>query len=261
MSTTWIRVAFGPVFGVLVAFSVIFGIAMVTPGPKPPGDPGVTFRQLSAGGGDETNGRGQNALSNQIDQFFGDALQYRNSFPKYQRNVFLAATGLGILVVLIGLGLPAVVNYLRWGFVLGGLMLFIYAFAMINRSVPKVAPEGNSLLALIGAGAPEPLDFASRFLQFVVAFVGLILTLFLGLWRLTEWRPQTRVAARTTSGALAPAGPAAAQWAPPAAPTTTTVAPVPPVDPAPSPLTGEPLPPETNEPAQVRAPEWRRPEG
>src|SRR5436309_47942 len=42
----------------------------------------------------------------------------------------------------------------------------------------------------------QPLDFAGRFARFAVCFIGLILALFLGIWRLTEWRaPQRRVLA------------------------------------------------------------------
>jgi hypothetical protein len=242
MSTTWIRVTFGPVFALLAAFTVIFGILMVAPGPKPPADPGVTFRQLSQGG--DTAGD-QNRLTQQIDQFYGQASQFRSEFPSFQRNMFLAATGFGILLVLIGLALPAAVNYLRWGLLLGAVLLFGYAFWQATRSVPRVAPEGNSLLSLLGAGYPEQLNFASRFVRFAVAFIGLILALFLGLWRLTEWSvPQPRRAA------VAPAAPAASagQWAPPPPSAPITAAPA------------EPARTENREAVETPATEWRRPE-
>ena len=285
MSTVWIRVAYGLVVAMLLALTVIFGITMVSPGPKRPADPGITFRQLSSSDDEET-GRSQNQLQAQIEQFYGDASNFRSKYPTYQRNVFLAATGFGILFVLIGLVLPTAVNYLRWGLVLGSLLLFVYAFIMGTRPVPDVVPTGNSLLILIAAGYPEPLNFAGRFVQFAVAFIGLILTVFLGLWRLTEWPSSPR---RATGPAGAPAGaaagvasataaPPAGQWAPPPAavppsppspappagasapsPAAASAAPVPAAVPATA-ATPPPSEPEVKETVEVRSSEWRRPE-
>lgn len=221
MSTVWIRAVYAAVVAVLAAFTVIFGIAMVSPGPKPPGDPGITFRQLS--GDDE---RSQNTLQQQIETYYGDAARFRNQYPGYQRNVFLAATGFGVLFVLVGLALPSLINYLRLGLVLGGLLVFIYAFYIAMRPVPVVTPQGTNLLAFIGAGFPEPLNFAGRFARFAVSFIGFILALFVGLWRLTEWpSAQRRMAPRPATApampppgmatpAMAAAGPAS-PWAPP----------------------------------------------
>lgn len=220
MNTLWIRAVYAAVVAVLAAFTVIFGIAMVSPGPKPPGDPGITFRQLS--GEDD---RGQNTLQQQIETFYGDAARFRNQYPGYQRNVFLAATGFGVLFVLVGLALPALVNYLRLGLVLGGLLIFVYAFYIAMRPVPVVTPQGTNLLAFVGAGYPEPLNFAGRFARFAISFIGFILALFVGLWRLTEWPsaqgravplPATvlQAAAPAVPGVPTQAGPAS-PWAPP----------------------------------------------
>lgn len=267
MSTVWIRVAYGVAIALLTTFTVVFGIAMVAPGPKAPADPGITFRQLS---GDDSSGgsRGQNQLQAQIEKFYGEASSFRSEYPTYQRNVFLAATGLGVLVVLIGLALPAAVNYLRWGFVLGGVLLFVYAFGMATRDIPRVTPSGNGALDLLGAGSPAQLSFASRFIQFAVAFIGLILALFLGLWRLTEWSAPQRRRTAASAAATAPAAavgppPAASQWAPPpsAPPLSVPVASTAPVagavPPAPAPGSAEAGDKET---VEVHAPEWRRPD-
>lgn len=269
MSTAWIRVAFGVVFAVLAAYTVIFGVAMAFPGPKPPGDPGITFRQLSQSS-DSTDNRSQNQLTQQIDQFFGDASRFRNEFPTYQRNVFLSATGLGVLVVLIGLLLPAAVNYLRLGFLLGGVLVFAYAFFIATRPIPRVAPDVSGILAMLGVGFPDRLNFAGRFLQFAAAFIGLILTLFLGLWRLTEWGPPSprRVVAAAPLGPSVPVG--SAQWAPapapapPPAPVSTpapVIATAPVVAPAATP-SGDPLPAPApaSDAGEVRGQDWRRPD-
>ena len=281
MSTVWIRVAYGLVVAMLLTLTVIFGITMVSPGPKRPADPGITFRQLSSSGDEETGGS-QNQLQARIEQFYSDAANFRSKYPTYQRNVFLAATGFGILFVLIGLVLPAAVNYLRWGLVLGSLLLFLYAFVMGTRPVPDVVPTGNSLLILIAAGYPEPVNFAGRFVQFAVAFIGLILTVFLGLWRLTEWPSSPRRVVATggapagAAGGLTPAtvAPAAAQWAPPssavppspaptappAPPDTTTPASAPVPAAAPPAAATPPSESEVKETVEVRSAEWRRPE-
>jgi hypothetical protein len=263
MSTTWIRVAYGGVIAILFAFTVVFGIHMVTPGPKPPSDPGITFRQLQQASDDGGSG-GQNRLTNQIDNLYGEATRFRNDYPSYQRNVFIAATAFGVLAVLLGLALPAVVNYLRWGLVLGGLLLFGYAFYFATRRVPTVVPEASSFLGLIGAGHAPQLSFASRFIEFAVSFIGLILALFLGLWRLTEWSPaprRTAAAPAPTPVPIAPAVPAAAptrpqtisQWAPPP--------PAPPAGPtAPAPAPGSEHGEGPMAPVEAAGVEWRRPE-
>ena len=230
MSTVWIRVAFGPVIALLLAFTAIFGVLMAAPGPERPRDPGITFRQLSADDSTQTQ------RVQQIDDFYGSAARFRGEYPDWQRNVFLAGAGLGLLFALIGLALPAVVNYLRWGLLLGALLVFAWAYTTATADVPRVTPTGSNLLSLLGAGEPAGLNFAGRFARFAVSFIALILTLFLGVWRLTEWAPAVR---RVPP---APVGPApATSWAP------ATVA-TPPSGPPP-PLTG-------TEPTT----EWRRPD-
>jgi hypothetical protein len=278
MSTVWIRVTYGVVIALLVFLTVVFGIQMVSAGPKPPEDPLITFRQLSSSEEDDAS-VSQNTLTAKIDQVFGDASAYRDDYPTYQRNVFLGAAGFGVLVVLIGLALPVTVNYLRFGLVLGGLMLFIYAFYFGTRPVPEVTPQVVTILSLLGTGHAQPLDFASRFVQFAVAFIGLILTLFLGLWRLTEWSPGPRrvVSAPAVTGPPVMAAPGAvpsSQWAPPPPPSpappvrdpepvvaTPVAATVPSAAPAASPAPApSPASSANSEPGDAPPPEWRRPE-
>lgn len=267
MSTVWIRVSFGVVLAMLVALTAIFGVAMAAPGPKPPEDPGVTFSSLS--GGDD-DARSQNTLTQKVDKFYEDAKNYRDDFPGWQRNAALSLTGVGILLMLIGVGLPAVVNFVRLGLVLGGGILMLYAFRVFTLPVPDVTPEGTSLLALLGAGEPAPLNFAGRFALFAVSFIGLILALFLGLWRLMEWTSSPRrvavaaAPAATPVHAATPAPPpaAAAQWAPPSS-STPSPPPAPASPPAPAPTVLEYAPARsTTEPAKAGEPEseWSKKE-
>jgi hypothetical protein len=231
MSTTWIRVAYGAVLALVLFFTVLFGIAMVLPGPTPPGDPGITFRQLTT----EDTDNSQNRLTASIDQYFADAKNFRDDFVNYQRNFFLAAAGLAVLLALIGVALPAAVNYMRWGLLVGAALIMIWVGHIATMPVPNPAPPANSVLAMVAAGEPEPLSFAGRFLRFAISFVSLILLLFIGLWRLTEWPAAPRKTAGAPASArpttTAPAGDAAA-WAPatvapaaPDAPTATSTAP------------------------------------
>lgn len=218
MSTTWIRVAYGVVLALVLFFTVQFGVAMALPGPTPPGDPGITFRQLTS---DDTD-NSQNRLTASVDQYYADAKDYRDDYVNYQRNFFLAGAGLAVLLALIGVALPAAVNYMRWGLLLGAGLALAWAGYIASSPVPNPAPAANSILALVAAGEPEPLEFAGRFLRFAISFVSLILLLFIGLWRLTEWPAPARKTAVTTPAARpAPAAspPAAegAAWAPPAA--------------------------------------------
>jgi hypothetical protein len=230
MSTTWIRVAYGAVLALVLFFTVVFGVAMVLPEPTPPGDPGITFRQLTT----EDTDNSQNRLTASIDQYFADAKNFRDDFVSYQRNFFLAAAGLAVLLALIGVALPAAVNYMRWGLLVGAALVMIWVGHVATMPVPNPAPPANSVLAMVAAGEPEPLSFAGRFLRFAISFVSLILLLFIGLWRLTEWPAATRktatapATARPAAAAAAPTGDAAA-WAPaptaPVATAATTTAP------------------------------------
>lgn len=220
MSTIWIRVAYGAVLALILAFTVLFGVAMVFPGPTPPGDPGITFRQLT----NEDTDNSQNRLTASIDQFFADAKNYRDDFVNYQRNFVLAAAGLGVLLALIGVALPSAVNYMRWGLLVGAAIVLVWVGHIASMPVPNPAPPANSVLAMVAAGEPEPLSFAGRFLRFAISFVSLILLLFIGLWRLTEWpaAPQKTATApasnRPVAPSPAPASDAAAAWAPAPAP-------------------------------------------
>ncbi|MBI2759871.1 MAG: hypothetical protein HYX51_00385 [Chloroflexi bacterium] len=268
MSTVWIRVVYGIVVAALLAMTVIYGIGMVSTGPKPPGIPDITPDQLfQQQSGD--SGQGQNRIVQNATRFYNDATTYRERLPGYRRNVFLAAAGFGILWVLIGLALPMVTNYLRWGFVLGGLFLFVYGFIVLNQAIPDPPIVGDLPLSLLTAGRPGPLDFPSRFALFAVPFIGLILTLFLGLWRLTEWSSGGRRVVATTRPVAAPAmaaAPASSQWAPPPssvpAPAPTPV-PAPPPAPTPVPVAtavseATVVEPRDAEPQPTT--EWRRPE-
>jgi hypothetical protein len=267
MSTVWIRVVYGTVVAALLAMTVIYGIGMVSTGPKPPTIPDLTADQLFQQGGE--NGQSQNRIVANATRFYNEDQTYREGLPGYRRNVFLAAAGFGILWVLIGLALPQVTNYLRWGFVLGGMFLFVYGFFVLNQAIPDPPIEGELPLSLLSAGQPAPLDFPSRFALFAVPFIGLILTLFLGLWRLTEWSSGGRRVVATARPAMAPAmaaAPASSQWAPPTQPASApTPAPAPPPVPAPTPapvataVADSPAPePKDAEPQPTT--EWRRPE-
>lgn len=273
MSTVWIRVTYAAVVAVLILFSTMFGIQMVSAGPTPPAIPDLSARQLFDSSNTDST-RGQNTLRQNTEKFYDEARAWRENSPGYARNVFLAATGVGILFVLIGLALPQVTNYLRLGFVLGGLLLFIYAFMTITRPAPDVPIQGDLPLSLLVAGFPKPLNFAARFAMFAVSFIGFILALFLGLWRLTEWsggaRPRVVMApaaapvARNSvpvaaAAAPVPAAAGGSQWAPPPPPAA-----APPV--TVEPVRGEAVAVETaREPeADVRTEstttEWKRPD-
>jgi hypothetical protein len=261
MATVWIRVMYGVVLALVLLFSTAFGVAMVLPGPKPPGDPGVTFRQLTA----SDNDSGQNRLTAAVDKYFDEAQDYRDAYVTYQRDIFLVGAGVAVVLAAIGLLLPAVVNYLRWGLLLGAALTMVWVWYVATRAVPNPAPPANGLLALLAAGSPEPLDFAGRFLRFAVSFVGLIVLLFIGLWRLTEWPAPAR---RQVVATAPPAG-----WAPPVAPAPMPVA-TQVTEPAVAPVT-DPMSPVTttrvvSEPPRVEGPpphsgpeavQWQRPPG
>ena len=220
MNTTWIRVAYGVMLALVLLLTVNFGVALALNAPKPPADPDISFRQLTSGGDEESS---QNRLTAAIDKFYDDAQDYRDKYVDYQRNAFLAGAGIAALLAMIGLLLPASVNYLRWGLLLGAVLTLIWAGYTATRSVPNPAPAANSVLALVAAGEPKQLDFAGRFLRFAVSFVSLILLLFIGLWRLTEW-PSTARRTAAVPQAAAPT-PAPSAWAPsPSAPAAAPVA-------------------------------------
>ncbi len=256
MSTVWIRVIFGVVLALVVLFTVQFGVAMALPGPQAPGDPEITFRQLT----NNENESGQNTLTASIDRYYDDAQDYRDDYVDYQRNLFLAGVGLAALLAIIGLVLPTAVNYLRFGLLLGAGLAMVWVLYASTRAVPNPAPAANSILALLAAGEPKQLDFAGRFLRFALSFVSLILLLFLGLWRLTEWPASTKRAVVTAPTAVAPTTPvisqAAAAWAPPAS----EVAPPPPMVTETTTVVSETPTPRTEPPSSTgEGGRWQRP--
>jgi hypothetical protein len=206
MSTAWIRVSYGFVLGIVLAITVGFGIATFLTEPKPPQPLGFTFSQLTSNGTDQENQR----QAKQIDSFYADAQTYREKYPDYQRNLFVALVGAGLLMAVIGVALPSVVNYIRFGFLLGGIALVSYATWFALQPIPNGAPAGG-VAALLSAGTPKTLDTAGRFLRFAVAIVGLLVLLFVGLWRLTDWtgsaeqRVEPVAPARVSPAVAAPA--------------------------------------------------------
>jgi len=239
MSTTWVRVVYGVVLALVLMFTAQFGIAMAIHPPSPPDDPGISFRQLTAGDSDS----GQNTLTASIDRYYSDSKDFRDDFVKYQRNVFLAGAAVAALLALIGVLLPTSVNYLRWGFLLGAAFVLLGAGYVTVSSVPNPAPAANSVLALVAAGEPAPLDFAGRFLRFAVSFVTLIVLLFVGLWRLTEWPASPRKVA-VAAPASAPTAATSTAWAPPPGTPAPAAAPTRRMEP-------EDLPPRTATTAQT----------
>lgn len=260
MSTSWIRVAYGVVLGLVVLFTIGFGVNMALPGPKAPADPQITFTQLSS---NNDNASSSNKLAASIDAYYGDAHAYRQKYITYQRNAFLAIAGAAALVAMVGLLLPAGVNYLRWGLLLGGAFSLAWAGYLATRVIPTPAPAVSSVLELIAAGNPKPLDFAGRFLRFALSFVSLIVLLFVGLWRLTEWSNPARPTPAASVAVPAPVAPAPTRapesaFAPPAAPLSGERPPLA------SESRIEPAPVVVTEPARsvppVEAQQWGRPQ-
>src|SRR6266567_9424579 len=68
MSTTWIRVAYAILLGVVLAVTAGFGVLIFETGPKPPQPAGVSFAQLTGQTTDQENSR----IAKQIDSFFND---------------------------------------------------------------------------------------------------------------------------------------------------------------------------------------------
>ncbi|MGI8551648.1 MAG: hypothetical protein ACR2PL_12815 [Dehalococcoidia bacterium] len=199
MSNLWIRVGYAIVFALVVALTAAFGVSMVYSGPKAPDTPTLTFAQLQ-GGGD--NQQAADTIVKTVDRFYQDAYDYRRSYPDYQRNLFLAYGAFAIVFAAIGIGLPMAVNYLRLGLTLAAIMLLLFGLAAVLAPVPNPAPTNSaSITNLLAAGRPPGLAFAGRFLQFAVSFIGLLVLLFMGLWRLTDWAPRRiAIQAPTSSG-------------------------------------------------------------
>jgi hypothetical protein len=203
MSTTWIKVAYAALLGLVVAVTVGFGVASFITEPRLPQPLGITFTQLSD---QNASAQDNSRQAKQIDGLLQDGQNYRANYPDYQRNIFLAFAGIGMIVAILGVALPAVVNYLRLGFVTGGVLLIAAGAYFAVQPVPNPIPPSGSVLTLLGIGQPTVLDAAGRFLRFAVSVVGLLVLLFVGLWRLTDWVMTPRMVA---PAAVAPAAPAA----------------------------------------------------
>ncbi|MHB8575034.1 MAG: hypothetical protein ACYDCQ_06840 [Dehalococcoidia bacterium] len=215
MSTTWIRVCYGILLGVVLTASAGFGVLTFETGPKAPQPVGVSFVSLTGTTTDQETAR----IGKQIDSFFSDNQTYRDKYPDHQRNIFLWFAGLGLLFGAIGVALPTIVNYLRFGFMVGGLFLVAGGVWFALQPVPQGAPPAASILSLLSAGTPNGLDSAGRFLRFAVVIVGLLVLLFVGLWRLTDWSATGAVEPRLMP-VLVPVVPAVGVAPVPAPPTT-----------------------------------------
>lgn len=205
MSTAWIRVGYGVVLGIVLAVTVGFGVNIFLSGPRAPQPVGFTFSQLAQNSSDQENTR----QAKQIDSFYADAQTFREKYPDFQRNLFVALAAAGMLIAVIGVALPSVVNYIRFGFLIGGIALVAFATWFALQPIPEGAPAGG-VAALLSAGVPKTLDTAGRFLRFAVAIVGLLVLLFVGLWRLTDWsgtsdrRAEAVAPVRTSPAVAAP---------------------------------------------------------
>jgi hypothetical protein len=239
MSSLWVRVAYAAVLALIVAFTLGFGVNMVYSGPKAPDTPAFTFAQLQSAGNNQNDA---DRLTKAVDAFYQGAYDYRRAYPDYQRNIFVAFTALAVILAAVAIALPAIFNFLRLGLTVGALLLLAYAVFFVLGPRPNPAPPTTgSLYDLLAAGSPPGLDFAGRFLRFAISFIGLLVLLFVGLWRLTEWAPRKTIAAPAFAG-VPPA------FAPPASVSSAPVI-------EPMPQATAPLP-ETS-PEQLT---WKRPE-
>lgn len=222
MSTTWIKVAYAVVLGLAVAMTVGFGVATFITPPRTPQPVGISFTQLNdQTATDQTTADAQTKHQESlIDGFYKDAQAQRGTYPEYQRNIFLTFAGIGLLIAVIGVALPAVVNYLRLGFLIGGGLLAAAAIYVAVQAVPNAIPPTSSVLTLLGLGQTTVLDTAGRFLRFAISVVGMLVLVFVGLWRLTDWVMTPRVVMTPAGGVPASVAPIAvpvASTAPPAA--------------------------------------------
>ncbi len=152
MSTTWMRVVYGVVLALVLLFTVQFGVALALPGPKPPEDPDITFRQLTAG--DEESG--QNRLTASIDRYYGESKDYRDKYVDYQRNAFLAGAG---LAALLQTAIPqSLVSGVARTPVIGSLALMAIAFVL------SLCSEADAFVAV--SFTPFPIGSQLAFLVF-----------------------------------------------------------------------------------------------
>jgi len=187
MSTLWVRAVYAVLLALVVALAVGFGVSMAVTGPRPPDTPQLTFRELQSGSDDQQSAE---QLISVVDRFYQDSYDFRRAYPEYQRNVLVILVLVGMLVGSVGLALPESFNYLRLGLTLGAILILAYGAALALGPTPNPAPTASpSITNLLAAGSPPGLDFVGRFLRFAVSFVALLVFLFLGLWRLTDWAP------------------------------------------------------------------------
>jgi len=188
MSTLWIRAVYALLLALVVALTVGFGVSTAVTGPRPPDTPQLTFRELQSGSDDQQSA---DQLISVVDRFYQDSYDFRRAYPDYQRNVLVILVLLGVVVGGVGLAVPESFNYLRLGLTLGAVLIVAYGTAVALGPTPNPAPTASpSITNLLAAGSPPGLDFAGRFLRFAVSFVALLVVLFLGLWRLTDWAPR-----------------------------------------------------------------------
>ncbi|HTE85715.1 MAG TPA: hypothetical protein VK821_13375 [Dehalococcoidia bacterium] len=184
VSNLWIRVTYGVLLAIVVTLTVAFGVTMALAGPRPPDTPSLTFRQLQSVG---DNQQDTDRIIGVVDRFYQDAYDYRRAYPSFQRNVLVVTVLLAIIIGGAGIALGPSFNYLRFGLTLSAALLLVYAAAITLSPAPNPAPSSGSVTGLLAAGSPPGLDFASRFLRFAASFIALLVFLFLGLWRLTDW--------------------------------------------------------------------------
>jgi hypothetical protein len=207
MGPTWIRVAYSALLAIVTVMTVIFGVMMAFPGPRPPDTPSLTFRQIQ-GVGD--NQQDTDRVIGAVDNFYQGAYDFRKDYPAYQRNLLLSSVILAIIIGGIGVALSGSFNYLRLALMGAAVILLAWGASSALAPVPNPAPAGSgSITSLLAAGSPPGLDFAGRFLRFAASFVALLVFLFLGLWRLTDWAP-----AAARSNAVAASSPEASTASP-----------------------------------------------
>jgi hypothetical protein len=184
MSDLWIRATYGILLAIVVAFTVVSGVTTVVSQPRPPDTPSLTFAQLQNVG---DNQQDTERIIGVVDRFYQDAYDFRRAYPAYQRNVFIVTVLLAMLVGGIGIALGPTFNYLRFGLTLSAVLLLVYSAGITLIPPPNPAPGTGSLTALLASGFPPGLDFSGRFLRFAASLITLLVFLFLGLWRLTDW--------------------------------------------------------------------------
>jgi hypothetical protein len=184
MSDLWIRATFGVLFAFVVTFTVISGVTTALAEPRPPDTPSLTFAQLQNVG---DNQQDTDRIIGVVDRFYQDTYDFRRAYPAYQRNVLVATVLLAMVVGGIGIAIGPTFNFIRFGLTFSAVLLLLYAAGINLLPPPNPAPGTGSLTALLSAGIPPSLDFSGRFLRFAASLIAMLVFLFLGLWRLTDW--------------------------------------------------------------------------